>query len=252
MKEKQLSPIDKWLAYFDQSPTDAIFQVLLGQVYLGAINILEPEDQLKKLFRERPEDLHKFDRALVAFLEKYLFIRPEDYELSHWDCVLMSAFRAIAGLDLKGAQLYLHANYKLAWEWLTSLYEGTSRDPLGTLLWALALSQTNRELIPLWLNLCGMKIKVPDDTYWGTGILGLVKLPGGGEGELDPLVFQGLRDLADALQKMPDPEQGQKWWIMEVRSMRARYPHPEEYWTKNFSGNDTASKWYRFMIQSNV
>lgn len=252
VKEKELDPVDKWYLHFAELPTDAIFQVLLGKVYLGAINILEPEEQLKRLFQKRPEDLSKVDSALVAFLDRYLYVMPEKFAISHWDCVLMSAFRAIVGMELKEAQLYLHANYESVWMWLAYLYRGTSRDPLGTLLWALALSQTDRSFVPLWLNLCGMKIKVPDDTYWDIGILGLVKLPGVGEGELDPLVFQGLRDLADALQKMPDPEQGQKWWIMKVRSMRARYPHPEEYWTKNFSGDDIASRWYRAMIENNV
>jgi len=242
--------VEKWLAHFAKSPTDAVSQLLLGNVYMGNLNVLESDEILQRLFQKRLEDLPKVDRAMVAFLKRYLLFLPEDFSMSHWDCVLMGAFRAIVGLELKEAQQYLRANYELAWMWLAHIYQGTSRDPLGTLLWVLALSQTDRDLAPLWLNLCGMKIKVPDDTYMDNGILGLVKLPGGGEGELDPLVFQGLRDMAGVLSNMPDPDQSRKRWIMKVRALRARYEHVEEYWTKNFSGDDTASQWYRFMIEN--
>jgi Flp pilus assembly protein TadD len=233
-----LAPADLWLAGFHQDPPQALERFLLERVYMGRLERHDPDEILYRLFHSAGKKaLASLDAAMRSWFVRYLLTAPPDFSASHWALILQNAFSAVARLNLGQSQDYLRENLRRARAWLRGLYQGPDRDPEAHFLRVLALSQRDRDLLPLWMRLCRLEEDRPLH-YAPLGLLGLQFLPdaqGRPPGDLDDAMFVALRDLADAIERQaPDKKEGKTFWVLQVRALRARFPRSQEYWTEHF------------------
>jgi predicted Zn-dependent protease len=237
LNAQPIAPADLWLAEFHQDPPQALERFLLERVYMGRLQRHDPDEILYRLFAAGKEAQASLDAAMCSWFEKYLLIAPPDFSASHWALILQNAFSAVARLNLGQTQDYLRENLRRARAWLRGLYQGPDRDPEAHFLRVLALSQRERDLLPLWMRLCRLEEDRPLH-YAALGLLGLQFLPdaqGWPPGDLDDAMFVALRDLANAIDRQAsDKKAGKEFWVLKVRALRARFPRSQEYWTEHF------------------
>ena len=237
-KSDFVSPVDEWLAAFKDQPGDAIDRLLMGRVYMGRLERNETDEILFRLFHNAGKAVKTtLDIGIRAWFEKYLLAAPPSLSANRWALILQNAFSVVIRLNLSQTQTYLLENYISAMTWLRVLYQGPARDPEAHLLRTLALCQRFRDLLPLWLRLCRLEEDRPLD-HASIGLLGLLKLPdeqGKPSGDLDPVVFTAIRDLAEAIDRQVTPKKsGKDFWLLQVRAIMARYPRSDRYWTEHF------------------
>lgn len=240
MEITNLSPIEKWLSDFEKEPLSALDNLLRGRAYLGKLNRNETSEILFRLFHTKDAGVqHTLDRAMRDWFQKYWMAMPPSASSSLWAEILQNAFTSVQRLNLRETYRWLSDSYFRGCSWLRSLYQGPARDPEAALLQTLALCQQDQTLLPLWIRLCRMEENLPLH-YASVGLLGLRKLPGiDGKppGDLEPIVFKGIVDLAEAIDKRRKPhekEHGKHLWHLECRAIMALYPRSTQYWTDNF------------------
>lgn len=259
MEITTLSPIEEWIADFEKDPLSALDNLLRGRAYLGKLNRNETSEILFRLFHTKDSGVqHTLDRAMRDWFQKYWMAMPPSASSSLWAEILQNAFTSVQRLNLRETYRWLSDSYFRGCSWLRSLYQGPARDPEAALLQTLALCQQDQTLLPLWIRLCRMEENLPH--YASVGLLGLRKLPGiDGKppGDLEPIVFKGIVDLAEAIDKRCKPhekEQGEHLWHLECRAIMALYPRSTQYWTDNFlplirqKPKGVAAKWLNNII----
>lgn len=261
--ETKISPIEKWLADFDQQSLEALDRLLMGSVFMGNLNANDLDEILFRLFNAETKDRQTaLDEAMRSWLEKYLWAaRPPSISAKRWAEILQDAFSTVIRLDLRKTQVWLLENLVRVRAWLRSLYLGPGSDPEADLLRTLALCQRNQGLLPLWMKLCRLEETLEEDRllcFASIGLMGLQKLPNeNGElpSDLSLVVFTGIVDLANAIgRKVKPKKQGKKFWFLKIRALMARYPRSPQEWTKHFlplissTPDSTAEKWLSELI----
>ncbi|MEE8584052.1 MAG: hypothetical protein V3T83_04295, partial [Acidobacteriota bacterium] len=226
------------MAEFEKEPFEALDRLLFGTARLGNLQYNDPDEILCQLFQSASaEQREVLDETLRSWFEKRWRSLPVDQ--SRWDEILRDAFSAALRLDLEQSLAQLRAAYQDSQgrAWLSSLRLGRPRDPEANLLRTLALSQINRQLLPLWLRLCRLEEDQPL-YYASLGLMGLYRLPdedGQPHGDLPSVVFTGIVSMAEAFAaRISPPEEAEEQWRNEVWAMMARFPCSEHYWAERF------------------
>jgi tetratricopeptide (TPR) repeat protein len=246
------SSIEQWRTEFTQDPYDALDRLLMGRVFMGALNRNETSEILFRLFHtESREAQQQLDAAMQSWLSANWLTVPSTMPVSRWAAILQDVFFTAHRLNLTAVRRWLVQKYPRSREWLRSLYLGAARAPEAFLLRTLALTQENQDLLPLWLRLCRLEEELPRH-YAAIGLIGLRRLPdqnGKPPGDLSPLVFSGLVGLAEAIAAQTgshEKNDAENFWLLECRAIMALYPRTDHYWASNFfpligSSADSAS-----------
>ncbi|HIG93637.1 TPA: tetratricopeptide repeat protein [Candidatus Woesearchaeota archaeon] len=164
---------------------------------------------------------------------------PSSISSSQWADILQNVFITVHRLNLSETHRWVLSSYFPGRSWLRSLYLSPARDPEAALLETFALRQYDQSLLPLWTRLCRLEDDLPLH-YASLGLLGLRKLPdkdGKPPGDLHPIVFKGIVDLAEAINLQYKPhkiKQEEPFWLLECRAIMALYPRSLQYWVDNF------------------
>ncbi|MBF8275865.1 MAG: hypothetical protein HW390_938 [Candidatus Brocadiaceae bacterium] len=237
MEITNLSPIDVWFSDFEKDPLSALDNLLRGRAYMGKLNRNETPEILFRLFHTKDTGIQRaLDEAMRNWFQSYWMAMPRTAASAQWAEILQNAFISVQRLKLCKSYQWLSGSCFRGRSWLRSLYQGPARDPEASLLQTLALRQQDRTLLPLWIRLCRMEEDLPLH-YGAVGLLGLRKLPeedGTPPGGLNPIVLQGIVDLADAIYHRKKT-QGEHLWLLECRAIMALYPRSTQYWIDNFS-----------------
>ena len=235
MAEVLRSPIEQWRLDFETDPLDALDRLLTGRVSLGRLNRNAPDELLFRLFHVA--DASHLDEALQQWFARYWGTAAASMPAVRWAEVLNTAFDVVPRLALPQTQTWLHDQRERGRTWLRSLYLGPARDPEAAFLRALALTQRDQQLLPLWARLCRLEEDRPLH-FFTLGLLGLRKLPdenGAPPGDLSLPAIKGMVDAAEAVYRQARPrKEGMRIWKLRVRAILARYPRTDRYWTERF------------------
>jgi predicted Zn-dependent protease len=225
------SPIDRWLAEFDQDQHTALDRLLQGRVFMGALHPNETSEILFRLFHmANRETQQRLDEALRGWLAAKWLTVPDTMPSSRWAGILEQAFFTIYRLNLANSRRWLIKHYLNSRAWLRSLYLSPACEPEGFLLRVLAMTQDSPQLAPLWLRLCRLEEDVPRH-YAAIGLSGLLKLPKTGKAAVPPLLFSGLAGMAE----MADSKEDKAFWLREFRAIKALNPKiSEQNWAQHF------------------
>ena len=240
MVTMNLPPVEKWQVDFEQDPLSALDGLLCERIYMGRLNRNETSEILFRIFHGKStEDKHRLDITMREWLKRYWMAMPSLISSSQWADILQNVFITVHRLNLSETHRWLLSSYFPGRSWLRSLYLSPARDPEAALLETFALCQYDQYLLPLWSRLCRLEEDLPLH-YASLGLLGLRKLPDKDEkppGDLHPIVFKGIVDLAEAINLQYKPheiKQEEHFWLLECRAIMALYPRSLQYWVDNF------------------
>lgn len=234
-----LAPLDAtaqaWLDALAQEPVAALDRLLMGGVWLGAYAALEPAQALPQFLPTALEDT--LDTALQGWLGQQLRqnalppeVTPKQYALA-----LTQAGVLLQTLSLPRSVAWCRERAPTLWAWLNRQPSFASRDPRSAFLRALALHQTNRDLLPFWMGLC----RQGQPRWAALALFGLRRMPVNDDGQMPEglptalvggLLDYGLslhRHAGDAPQKQT--EQKRKW-LAELDFLSAVYPMSSKNW----------------------
>jgi hypothetical protein len=233
--DKDLS-IRKWWEQYAENPFVALDRLLCGRAFMGRLHRNESDEILFRLFHNNSKKvLRQLDRTMQDWFTYNWGNTPTSMPSSRWARILQNAFIATSRLKLESSLHVLKDLYTGDKSWIRSLYNTPARDPEGWLLRALALSQEDQTLLPLWMRFCRMEEDLPIN-YTSIALMGLRKLPekdGSPQGDLPGAFFKGAIYLAEALSKRKKKE-CMDFWLREMRGIVALYPRTKSYWARYF------------------
>jgi len=119
MKEKLLSPVEKWQASFDNRPLEALDHLLIGRAYMGRLHRNDTDEIIFRLFHPAvKKNLVKLDDAMKNWFEKYRNSSPASISSSRWAEILRNAFSTVVRLNLDETRAWLLQNYQGMRPWL--------------------------------------------------------------------------------------------------------------------------------------
>lgn len=234
-----LAPLDAaaqaWLDALAQEPIAALDRLLMGGVWLGAYAALEPAQALPQFLLTVQEDT--LDTALQGWLGQQLRqnalspeVTPKQYALA-----LTQTGVLMQNLSLPRSVAWCRERASTLWAWLSRQPSFASRDPRSAFLRALALHQTNRDLLPFWMGLCRQ-----GQTRWAElALFGLRRMPMNDDGQmpegLPAALVGGLLDYGLSLHRhagdVPQKQTEQKRkWLAELDFLSAVYPMSSKSW----------------------
>lgn len=234
-----LAPLDAaakaWLDALTQEPVAALDRLLMGGVWLGAYAALEPAQALPQFLPTALEDT--LDTAAQGWLGQQLRQNalPPEATPKQYSLALTQAGVLLQNLSLPRSVAWCRERAPTLWAWLNRQPSFASRDPRSAFLRALALHQTNRDLLPFWMGLCHQ-----GQPRWAAlALFGLRRMPVNDDGQMPEglptalvggLLDYGLslhRHAGDAAQKQT--EQKRKW-LAELDFLSAVYPMSSKNW----------------------
>lgn len=234
-----VSPLDAaaqaWLDSLAQEPVAALDRLLMGGVWLGAYAALEPAQALPQFLPTAQEDT--LDTALQGWLSQQsrqnalpAQATPKQYALA-----LTQAGVLMQNLSLPRSVAWCRERAPTLWAWLNRQPSFASRDPRGAFLRALALHQTNRDLLPFWMGLC----RQGQQRWAALALFGLRRMPVNDDGQmpegLPTALVGGLLDYGLSLHRhagnlsQKQTEQKRKW-LAELDFLSAAYPMSTRNW----------------------
>lgn len=234
-----VSPLDAaaqaWLSSFAQKPDAALDRLLMSGVWLGAYAALEPAQALPQFFPVALEDT--LDTALQGWLnrQQHQNALPPEATPKQYALALTQAGVLMQTLSLPRSVAWCRERAPTLWAWLNRQPSFASRDPRSAFLRALALNQTNRDLLPFWMGLC----RQGQSRWVALALFGLRRMPVNDNGQMPEglpttlvggLLDYGLslhRHAGDAPQKQT--EQKRKW-LAELDFLSAVYPMSSKNW----------------------
>lgn len=234
-----VTPLDAtaqtWLTSLAHEPAAALDRLLMGGVWLGAYAALEPAQALPQFLPTALEDT--LDTALQGWLTRQLrqSAMPLEATPKQYALALTQAGVLMQTLSLPRCVAWCRERAPTLWAWLNCQPSFASRDPRSALLRALALHQTNRDLLPFWMGLC----RQGQPRWAALALFGLRRMPVDDEGHMPEglptamvggLLDYGLslhRHAGDAPQKQT--EQKRKW-LVELDFLSAVYPMSSKNW----------------------
>ena len=234
-----LTPLDAaaqaWLDTLTQEPVAALDRLLMGGVWLGAYAALEPAQALPQLLPTAQEDT--LDTALQGWLGQQLRQNalPPEATPKQYALALIQAGVLMQTLSLPRSVAWCRERAPTLWAWLNRQPSFASRDPRSAFLRALALHQTNRDLLPFWMGLC----RQGQPRWAALALFGLRRMPVNDDGQMPEglpialvggLLDYGLslhRYAGDAPQKQTDQK---RKWLAELDFLSAVYPMSSKNW----------------------
>ena len=234
-----ISPLDAaaqaWLDALTQEPVAELDRLLMGGVWLGAYAALEPAQALPQFLPTAQEDT--LDTALQGWLGQQLRQNtlPPEATPKQYALALTQAGVLMQTLSLPRSVAWCRERAPTLWAWLNRQPSFASRDPRSAFLRALALHQTNRDLLPFWMGLC----RQGQPRWAALALFGLRRMPVDDDGQMPEglptalvggLLDYGLslhRHAGDAPQKQT--EQKRKW-LGELDFLSAVYPMSSKNW----------------------
>ncbi len=221
-----------WLQALANTPDRAIDDLLMGAAWLGGYASLDAPQALPQFL---PEDLNG---ALDGALQRWLNVQLKSVELpagaTAKQCAqaLADAFGLLQTLDLPRTRGWCRERANRLWGWLQSQPSFPSCEPRGAYLRAMAMVQTNRDLLDFWMALCRQGHKA----WVHLALFGLRRLPADDTGKaqsgLPEVLAQGLVDYGLALVRRGDGYK--KEWLAELDFLSAVYPMSHERWQSRF------------------
>lgn len=224
-----------WLDALAAQPDAALDALLMGEAWLGAYAAQEPAQALPQFLPVAQEDT--LDSALLNWLSRQLRQNtlPPEATPKQYALALTQAGVLMQTLSLPRSVAWCRERAPTLWAWLNRQPSFASRDPRGAFLRALALHQTNRDLLPFWMGLCRQ-----GQTRWAAlALFGLRRMPVNDDGKMPEglptalvggLLDYGLslhRHAGDAPQKQT--EQKRKW-LGELDFLSGVYPMSSKNW----------------------
>ncbi|MFL6262463.1 MAG: tetratricopeptide repeat protein [Thermoanaerobaculia bacterium] len=229
--------IPGWLQKFEDNPSEALEDLLLGRAALGHLNADEPVEILLDWLEslgERSEFPAQVDAALAEWIERsWGRSRLPKTESA---AVLAVAWTRAANLiafepRLVQAARQLRSYFPKDRSFLSALSEGRARDPEGRAWLAVARHQEDRLLLSDWWRLCNLAPDVP----WYHGIYGIQGLRGlpaesaSREGAFPTEVAEGLARLASGLARRSgegwlEPAAAREEFLRTARLTMSAYP----------------------------
>lgn len=224
--------VQKWLDEFSQQPLDALDRLLIGQVWIGGYESAEVAQALPQFLPVAQHDA--LDGALCDWLAKQLKTGevPAGVSAKAHARALVNAAGLLQAIDLPRARGWATANVARLWSWLKSQAAFSSRDPRPGFLRALALSQSNRDLLSFWMSLCskGQRDQVQ------LALFGLSRMPKDDEGTpergVPRALIRGLLEYGRSAARSGDSHKQE--WLSEVDFLTAVYPLPKDKWVTPF------------------
>lgn len=237
MPAEPLPPLEQWLSDFGREPLPALDQLLLGRVSLGRLNRLDADEFLYRLAQSHQLDQTLLDEALVQWFEQRWNTEPVTLSPLRWTEILTQALGLAPRLPLPSTRQWLHAHQESGRRWLHTLTIDQPHDPEAALLHALALTQPDQTLLPLWLRLCRLEEDRPRH-YFSLGLIGLRKLPdedGQPPGDLPEPFYRGLVESIEAIHaQAPSDDKLHALWRTRVKAILALYPRSDQVWAGHF------------------
>lgn len=227
--------VQAWLDALAQAPVAALDRLLMSGVWLGAYAALEPAQALPQFLPTALEDT--LDTALQGWLSQQLRQNalPPEATPKQYALALTQAGVLMQTLSLPRSVAWCRERAPTLWAWLNRQPSFASRDPRSAFLRALALHQTNRDLLPFWMGLC----RQGQPRWVALALFGLRRMPVDDDGQMPEglptalvggLLDYGLslhRHAGDAPQKQT--EQKRKW-LAELDFLSAVYPMSSKNW----------------------
>lgn len=224
-----------WLDALAAQPDAALDALLMGEAWLGAYAAQEPAQALPQFLPVAQEDT--LDSALLNWLSRQLRQNtlPPEATPKQYALALTQAGVLMQTLSLPRSVAWCRERAPTLWAWLNRQPSFASRDPRGAFLRALALHQTNRDLLPFWMGLC----RQGQPRWVALALFGLRRMPVNDDGKMPEglptalvggLLDYGLslyRHAGDAPQKQT--EQKRKW-LAELDFLSAVYPMSSKNW----------------------
>lgn len=224
-----------WLDALATQPDAALDALLMGEAWLGAYAAQEPAQALPQFLPVAQEDT--LDSALLNWLSRQLRQNtlPPEATPKQYALALTQAGVLMQTLSLPRSVAWCRERAPTLWAWLNRQPSFASRDPRGAFLRALALHQTNRDLLPFWMGLC----RQGQPRWVALALFGLRRMPVNDDGKMPEglptalvggLLDYGLslhRHAGDAPQKQT--EQKRKW-LAELDFLSAVYPMSSKNW----------------------
>lgn len=240
--------IPPWLARFEDEPSVALHELLLGGAEVGHLAPVEPEILLRDWMERLGEPMAAaVDEALVEWIGRHwgLAILP-----GSMDSAPLSATAWRRAMDLMASSPGLRRSGQTLRRlmlgdraFLSALREGRSHDPEGRAWLALARHQEDRDLLPEWWRLVDLPVDVPwyHGSYAIHGLRGLPEERPGSGGGFPREAAQGLLRYARALAGRV--EDG---WLLEQKA-RSEFLRTARatWWAYNFP-----EKWRSFWRQT--
>ena len=224
--------VQAWIDSFESEPLAALESLLLGRVWLGPYESAEVGQALPQFM---PVSLHdKLDSALFRWLSKQVVSdgKPEDVSAKAYSRALVNAFVLVQALDLPLTRGWCVEHVARVWTALRSYAMFRAQDPRSAFLRAVALSQSNRGLMPFWMSLC---THVESD-FSRLALFGLRRMPkddaGNSEHGVPRALIRGLLSFGDSLGAVGDEHK--KEWLSELDFLAAVYPQSADNWAKRF------------------
>lgn len=234
-----VAPLDaaaqSWVEALAQESEAALDRLLMGCVWLGAYAALEPAQALSQFLPTALEDT--LDTALQSWLARQLRqnalppgATPKQYALA-----LTQAGVLMQTLSLPRSVSWCRERAPTLWAWLNRQPSFASCDPRSALLRALALHQTNRDLLSFWMGLC----RQGQPRWAALALFGLRRMPVNDEGQmpegLPTALVGGLLDYGLSLHRhagdAPEKQSEQKrTWLTELDFLSAVYPMSSKNW----------------------
>ena len=178
-----VAPLDAaaqaWLDSLTQEPVAALDRLLMGGVWLGAYAALESAQALPQFLPTALEDT--LDTALQGWLGRQLRQNalPPEATLKQYALALTQAGVLMQTLSLPRSVAWCRECAPTLWAWLNRQPSFASRDPRSAFLRALALHQTNRDLLPFWMGLC----RQGQPRWVALALFGLRRMPVNDDGQ---------------------------------------------------------------------
>lgn len=236
--------IQRWLEDFARQPVNALERVLFGKVWLGGYESAEVAQSLPQFL---PVDRHEaLDGTLYEWLATQLKSDepPKDVSAKTYARALVNAFALLQAIDLPRSRGWCTVNVARLSNWLKSQARFPSRDPRPAFLRALAISQSNRDVLSFWMSLC----RNGERQQAQLALFGLRRMPKDDEGTpergVPRAMIRGLLEYGRAAAR--GGEERKKEWLAEVDFLTAVYPMSKDKWVAPFrkamSGREPAQR----------
>ena len=224
-----------WLDALAAQPDAALDALLMGEAWLGAYAAQEPAQALPQFLPVAHEDT--LDSALLNWLSCQLRQNtlPPEATPKQYALALTQAGVLMQTLSLPRSVAWCRERAPTLWAWLNRQPSFASRDPRGAFLRALALHQTNRDLLPFWMGLC----RQGQPRWVALALFGLRRMPVNDDGKmpegLPTALVGGLLDYGLSLHRhagdAPHKQTEQKRkWLAELDFLSAVYPMSSKNW----------------------
>lgn len=224
-----------WLDELAQTPEAAVDRLLMGGVWLGAYAALDAPQALPQFLPVAQEDV--LDGALSAWLARQWRQNalPPGATAKQYAQALVQAFGLMQVLTLSRSSAWCRERAPMLWAWLNRQPSFASREPRSAFLRALALHQTNRDLLPFWMGLC----RQGQPRWVALALFGLRRMPVNDDGKmpegLPTALVGGLLDYGLSLHRhagdVPQKQTEQKRkWLAELDFLSAVYPMSAKNW----------------------